>query len=277
MISAELVDTLKEELVSAGVMNSDNMLKGSAKQITRTLDNMVFVNDTLYVHTQMIKQRFKELMVQKGTRKIEIINGDNVSYENGIRSYVTEGEFKKIYLGLRNNLMKRSIYRFKIDKDKFIEDCIFQINQALLFKRAKNEYKVETGRAKFNASQMFIMEETVYGDKELEVEISSDPKSDFEIVNFIMYHTMLPRLAIFKIINGIEKRELLNNQDILDDVTQMIKGILDDTKAANLTSYEVINGYELDERNIFELDTITEADFEQEWRVSKQSLTEVLR
>ena len=269
MISAELVDTLKEELVSAGVMNSDNMLKGSAKQITRTLDNMVFVNDTLYVHTQMIKQRFKELMVQKGTRKIEIINGDNVSYENGIRSYVTEGEFKKIYLGLRNNLMKRSIYRFKIDKDKFIEDCIFQINQALLFKRAKNEYKVETGRAKFNASQMFIMEETVYGDKELEVEISSDPKSDFEIVNFIMYHTMLPRLAIFKIINGIEKRELLNNQDILDDVTQMIKGILDDTKAANLTSYEVINGYELDERNIFELDTITEADFEQEWRVFK--------
>ena len=84
-----------------------------------------------------------------------------------------------------------------------------------------------------------------------------------------MYHTMLPRLAIFKIINGIEKRELLNNQDILDDVTQMIKGILDDTKAANLTSYEVINGYELDERNIFELDTITEADFEQEWRVFK--------
>ena len=86
VISAELVDTLKEELVSAGVMNSDNMLKGSAKQITRTLDNLVFVNDTLYVHTQMIKQRVKELMVHKGTRKIEIINGDNVSYENGIRS-----------------------------------------------------------------------------------------------------------------------------------------------------------------------------------------------
>lgn len=42
-----------------------------------------------------------------------------------------------------------------------------------------------------------------------------------------------------------------------------------DTKASNITSYEVINGYELDERNIFELDTITEADFEQEWRVFK--------
>ena len=268
-ISPKLVDTLKEELVSVGVMNTDNVLKGSSQQITKTLDNMVFVDDILNEHAQLIKQQFKELMVQKGTRKIEIINGDNEPYNNRPRAFVNEGEFKKIYYGLRKNLMQRSIYRFKIDKDKFIEDCIFQINQSLLFKKAKTEYKVETGRAKFNTSQMFVMEELAYGDKELEVEISSDQKSDFEIANFIMYHTMLPRLAIFKILQGVTKRELLNNQDILDEVTQLIKGILNDTKASNITSYEVINGYELDERNIFELDTITEADFEQEWRVFK--------
>lgn len=268
-ISPKLVDTFKEELVSAGVMNTDNVLKGSSQQITKTLDNMVLVDDTLNEHAQLIKQQFKELMIQKGTRKIEITNGDNAPYDNGVRAYVTQGEFEKIYLGLRKNLMQRSIYRFKIDKDKFIGDCIFQINQSLLFKKAKNEYKVETGRAKFNTSQMFIMEELTYGDKELEVEISSDPKSDFEIANFIMYHTMLPRLAIFKILQGVTKRELLNNQDILDEVTQLIKGILNDTKASNITSYEVINGYELDERNIFELDTITESDFKQEWSVFK--------
>ena len=51
---------------------------------------------------------------------------------------MTQGEFEKIYLGLRKNLMQRSIYKFKIDKDKFIDDCIFQINQSLLFKKAKN-------------------------------------------------------------------------------------------------------------------------------------------
>ena len=217
-ISPKLVDTLKEELVSVGVMNTDNVLKGSSQQITKTLDNMVFVDDTLNEHAQLIKQQFKELMVQKGTRKIEITNGDNDPYDNGIRAYVTQGEFEKIYLGLRKNLMQRSIYKFKIDKDKFIDDCVFQINQSLLFKKAKNEYKVETGRAKFNTSQMFVMEELAYGDKELEVEITSDPKSDFEIANFIMYHTMLPRLAIFKILQGVTKRELLNNQDILDEV-----------------------------------------------------------
>lgn len=268
-ISPKLVDTLKEELVSVGVMNTDNVLKGSSQQITKTLDNMVFVDDTLNEHAQLIKQQFKELMIQKGTRKIEITNGDNAPYDNGVRAYVTQGEFEKIYLGLRKNLMQRSIYKFKIDKDAFIDDCISRINQSLLYKKAKNEYKVETGRAKFNTSQMFVMEELPYGDKELEVEISSDQKSDFEIANFIMYHTMLPRLAIFKILQGVTKRELLNNQDILDEVTQLIKGILNDTKASNITSYEVINGYELDERNIFELDTITEADFEQEWRVFK--------
>ncbi len=268
-ISPKLVDTLKEELVSAGVMNPDNILKGSPQQITRTLDNMVFVDDTLNEHAQVIKMQFKELMVQKGTRKIEIVNGDNASYENEIRAYVTQGEFEKIYSGLRKNLTQRSIYKFKIDKDEFIGECILQINQSLLFKKAKNEYKVKTGRAKFNTSQMFVMEEAAYDDKELEVETSSEPKSDFEIANFIMHHTMLPRLAIFKILNGVTKRELLDNQDILDDVTQLIKGILNDTKASNITSYEVVNGYELDERNIFETDTITEADFEQEWRVFK--------
>lgn len=165
--------------------------------------------------------------------------------------------------------MKRSIYRFRINKDEFISNCIVQINQSLLFKKAKNEYKVEMGKAKFNTSQMFVMEESTYGGKELEVEISSAPKSDFEIVNFIMYHTMLPRIAIFKILKGINRREMLDNQDILDDVTQLIIRILNDTKASNITSYEVINGYELDEHNIFELDTITETDFEQEWRVFK--------
>lgn len=266
-ITPELVDEFKEELVSAGVMNSENVLKGSSAQITKIFDNMVFVNDVLNEHAEIIKKHFKELMVQKGTKKIEICNGDNEPYENKVRAYVTEGEFEKIYLGLRQNLMKRAIYKFKIDKDVFIDECILDINNLLMFKKPKNEYKVETGRAKFNDSAMFIMESTSYADKQLEIEISSEKKSDFEIANFIMYHTMLPRLAIFKILQGVKKRELLNNQDILDEVTQLILKKLNDTKAANITSYEVINGYELDERNIFELDSISQEDFEQEWRV----------
>jgi type III restriction enzyme len=268
-VTPELVDTFKEELVSAGVMNSDNVLKGSATQITKIFDNMAFVDETLHEHEEIIKKQFKELMIQKGTKKIEIRNGDNEPYKNKPRAFVSEGEFAKIYNGLRENLVKRSLYKFKIDKDAFIEKCSDEINRDLFAKSARNEYKVKTGRGKFNDSAMFLMEETTYADKELSIEISSEKKSDFEIANFIMHHTMMPRLAIFKIINGVNKRDLLNNQDILDEETQRIVGLLNDEKAKNITSYEVINGYELDESNIFEVDTITEDDFEEEWRVFK--------
>ena len=266
-IKPELVDTLKQELISAGVMTGENVLKGTSSQITKLFDNMIFVDDTLYEHAEKIKQQFKELMIQKGTKKIEIRNGDNEQPQNSVRAFVSEGEFQQIYFALRENLTKRTMYRFKIDKDKFIEDCALEINNYLMFMKSKNEYKVEVGKAKFNESAMFVMEDVSYGAKELEVEIDSDPKSDFEIANYIMYHTMLPRLAIFKIIHAVKKRELLNNQDILDTVTQKILKMLSDIKAANITSYEVINGYELDSRNIFELDTISEEDFNEEWRV----------
>ena len=57
---------------------------------------------------------------------------------------------------------------------------------------------------------------------------------------------------------------VMNTDNVLKGSSQQITKTLD-----NITSYEVINGYELDERNIFELDTITESDFEQEWRVFK--------
>lgn len=266
-ITPELVDTLKQELISAGVMDDSHILKGTSAQVTKLFDNMTFVDDTLFEHMENIKKQFKELMVQKGTRKIEITNGDNKPPENRVRAFATQGEFEKIYFALRENLIKRTMYKFKIDKDKFIEDCAWEINDYLRFMKAKNEYKLEGGKATFNPSAKFILEESTYSAKELEIEIESEEKSDFEIANYIMYHTMLPRLAIFKIIKGIEKRELLNNQDILDTVTQKILRKLNDTKAANITSYEVINGYELDSRNIFELDTISEEDFNEEWRV----------
>ena len=266
-ITPELVDLLKEELISAGVMNGENILKGTSSQVTKLFEKLTFVDDTLYEHMEKIKQQFKELMVQKGTKKIEIRNGYNEPYENRPRAFVNQVEFEQIYFALRENLTKRTMYKFKIDKDKFIEDCALEINNYLMFMKSKNEYKVEVGRAEFNESAMFVMEDISCGTKELEVETPSELKSDFEIANYIMYHTMLPRLAIFKIIHGVKKRELLNNQDILDTVTQKILKMLSDIKAANITSYEVINGYESDSRNIFELDTISEEDFNEEWRV----------
>ncbi len=272
-ITPELADTLRQELISAGVMNRDNMLQGTTDQVTKLIDTMTFAEDTLCEHMEKIKKQFKDLMVQRGTKKIEIRNGDNEPWENKVRSFVTQGVFKKIYFALRENLMKRTIYKFRIDKDKFIKDCASEINHYLRLMKAKNVFKIEAGMAAFNESARFVMEEVSCGEKELEREAAFGTKSDFEIVTYIMYHTMLPRLAIFKIIQAVEKRDLLNNQDILDTITQLILKRLNHTKAANLTSYEVIKGYELDSKNIFELDTISEEDFQEEWSVFQANAT----
>ncbi len=266
-VTPELVDTFKEELISAGVMGKDNVLKGNPTQITKAFEEMTFVNETLNEHADMIKDKFVELMNQKGSKKIDIRNGDNEEYRNQVRAFVSEKEFESFYMELRKNLIQRTMYKFKIDKDKFISECSYDINDKLRFMNSQNVYKVETGHATYNKSAMMEMKKAEYTEKELTVEAEVVEKSDFEIANYIMYHTMLPRLAIFKIIAGVEKRELLNNQDILDEVTQLILKKLNDTKAANITSYEVINGYELDSRNIFELDTISQEDFDKQKRV----------
>lgn len=266
-ITAELVDTLKEEFILKGVINNSNVLNKSVEQTTKLLKELKFNDSTLNEHEEMIKSKFTELMIQKGTRKIDIKNGDNEAYDNHVRAFVSEEEFSKIYYGLCDKLTKRTIYKFDIDKDKFIEDCAWEINDYLRLLRAKNEYKIETGKAAFNDSQMFVMEDAMYKVSDMEIEVDASPKSDFDIANYIMYHTMLPRLAIFKIIKQLEKRELLNNQDVLDTVTQKILKKLNDTKAKNISSYEVIEGYNLKEGDIFATDTISEEDFKEQWRV----------
>ncbi len=266
-ITAELVDTFKQELVSNGVMNTSNIISGTPEQTTKLFEKLQFNDEILAEHTENIKKQFVELMLQKGSRKIEVLNGDNEPYENRVRSFVSQDEFKEFYYNLCSHLSKKTIYKFQIDKDKFINDCIRDLNDFLRFMGAKNAYEIETGKGTFNDSAMFVMKGSNYKIGGMEIDITSESKSDFEIANFIMFHTMLPRLVIFKIIKGIERRELLNNQDILDAVTQKIRKRLNDAKAENITSYEVINGYESDIRNIFELDSISEIDFEKDWRV----------
>ena len=121
-ITAELVDALKNELASNGIINNSNLLNKSVEETTEMLKNLTFVNQTLEAHMLKVKEQFKELMIQKGSRKIDIKNGDNEPYVNNIRSFVAEDEFIDLYNGLCSNLSKRTIYKFKINKDVFIED-----------------------------------------------------------------------------------------------------------------------------------------------------------
>ena len=70
-----------------------------------------------------------------------------------------------------------------------------------------------------------------------------------------MYHTMLPRLAILKIIKGLEEknRNALNIQDVLEDITEILLEELKNMKAERVFEYEVIDGYETEREKIFEV------------------------
>ncbi len=270
-ITAELVDIFKQELLRKGVFDSNNILNKNVEQTSKLLADIIFEDEILKEHAVKLKENFTELMVQKGSRRIEIKNGDNEPYVNSIRAFVSQEEFQQIYFGLCNNLTKRTLYKCNVDKDKFISGCIDEINSYLQYFKINKTVNIETGKAGFNDAQMFVMEEPDDKTYDIDVVMKVIPKSDFEIVNYIMYHTMLPRLAIFKMLNGIQKRDALNFQDILDRVTQKILVRLNDAKAANISSYEVIDGYELDEGQIFATDTISEEDFNDEWRVFKSN------
>ena len=263
-IQPQLIEKLKEELFIAGIIDGKNMLTKNADRIIEQID---FADPTLREHATMIKQAFKESMVEKGTSKIDIRNGDNEPLENGAHAYVSEDSFFKIFRSLSEKLSKRTIYRLNLDKDKFIADCISEINDLLLSRKVRNVYEITTADVEAKDSGRIGVGAATTKTVDSNAEDTIVQKSDFELVNTIMYHTNLPRFAIFGILAGIEKKILLSNQDILELAVKRLKLRLNDAKAAAIDNYEIINGYEFDDKLIFEADVIDEAMLQAEKKV----------
>lgn len=263
-IQPALIEKLREELFCAGIINDKDILTKDAQEIARDIS---FDDPTLCEHSVKIMEAFKECMVEKGSTKIDIRNADNEPLENGPHCYLNEEHFFSIFRNLSEKLSKRTIYKLSLDKDSFISECVEEINEILLHRKVKTVYEIDAARIEAKNSGRFIIDRVKNDTLEKLLEDDIVPKSDFEIANIIMYHTNLPRLAIFRILNGIEKKKLLSNQDILDIVVENIKTKLNDAKAKSINDYEVINGYEFDDKVIFEADKIDEEMFATEKRV----------
>lgn len=258
-ITSALVNVLKDELVKKKIINSNNILTKEAKEIY----NVEFKDEILAEHATLIKQNLAKYMIERGSRKIPVINGDNDPIEaNAPHSYVSEEVFKKIINKLTKNLKKRAIYRAKIDKDKFIEESGRELNDYTKYMHGSMEYNIETGKASYDNSRRFDMGEGVKRTIEDGSDLLIERKSDLEIINYIMYHTMLPRFAIIKILGQIKNRLILNKQDVLEDITKRIADKLN--KSKEVYDYEVIQGYELDTLKILEADVINESMLEDE-------------
>ena len=252
-ITSLLINTLREELVKNNIIDSNNLLTKSANKI----NDIVFENETLKEHEIKIKENLVKYMVEQGSKKITIINGDNDPIEpNAPHSYVTEEVFRKIINKLTMNLKKKTIYRANIDKDKFINECAKELNDYTKYMHATISFKEETGDGVYGETRKFKMGEAHVKVIDHGADLLIEKKSDLEIVNYIMYHTMLPRIAISKILCQLNNRLILNKQEVLEDITKKIKDKLN--KAKDVYEYEVIEGYEIETAKILQADIIDE-------------------
>ena len=267
-MSKELVEDFKKELFACSVIDKDNKLKNEAQN----LKYVDFSNDILHEHETKIKEVFIALMKEKGSNKLPIENGDEEPIVNEQCSYIEEERFKRLLDTLRHYMVKRSMYKFNFNQDEFIQKCVTEINEYLRNISATNVYEITEGSVKADIEKVTVDK---LGKQEIEVykESLKEPKTDIEIIDSIMYHTMMPRKAIYRILTGIEKRELLDYQDILEDVTKKISKLLIDEKANNIVAYEVIDGYELDWAKIIETDIVDDESFNKVKKVFKSNLS----
>ncbi|KAB2953466.1 DEAD/DEAH box helicase [Heliorestis acidaminivorans] len=248
----ELAESFRSELIEENIINKEGLLTRKANNI----ENITFVNPKLQEHSILIKEKFIEAMQAKGSKKIVIKNGDEEPVENGAHSFISEEFFKRLLNELSKRMSQRTMYQVKINSEAFIEETATELNELLRFKSVRLEFNIETGKADFDEQKKFRLSDPSQQIFVDELEGMDSQKSQFEIINYIMYHTMLPRLAIYKIISKLEKVNMLKSQDTLDFVTQSIREKLTDYMAKGVVKYEAIDGYVFDESTIFETDQI---------------------
>lgn len=181
----ESMDFNKDE-VTAQILANSLIQAGIPAEKIETID---FANETLKEHAIHIRKAFVELMHQRGTHKIPIKNGDDPPPENREWGYVTEDAFKKILDHLKQHLMKRALYRFDLDQNAFIQDCITVLNDDLRHKSDTSEYEIITGTGGFDNAQKFEL--TPDTNQMMEV-VSGWPNGSFQ----------RSLLEIYEVING---------------------------------------------------------------------------
>ncbi|WP_461207597.1 restriction endonuclease [Clostridium sp. DL1XJH146] len=252
-ISSKLATSFMDELKSNGIVSANGILK---KDTENKFKDIEFIDEILKEHATKIKEEFAKYMVDKGSKKISIENGDLEPVENKMQSYVSEKDFKKLILDVNSRLSQKTIYKVNIDKDVFVKECINSINEMLNNKNINEAVEQSVGMHYIDENNKARYEKA---DKSIFINnpiINVNPRSDFEIINYLMGATDLPRLTIKNIINGVINRRLLDSQDYLDDVMNLIKEIFIKHQAQPSITYDVLCGYRFDSKTIFAVDEI---------------------
>ena len=253
-ITKDLAKTLENELRTKAVINSNGKLNPKID-----IQKISFSDATLSEHESAIKNAFIRVMTEKGTKRIYIENGDEKPEENSIHSYISEESFKNLLNELTLRLEKRTFYQISIDSADFIREAGKRLNRLLTSKQATAQtITTTTGEVRMKADG-----KTYVNEQKEEYTTDKTPlvwykKTDFQIINYIMQQTRLPRLAIYAILNELspELKEFLRIQDILDNAARELQKTLTEFKSAHVSGYHVIDNYLFDKKEIFVPDKI---------------------
>ena len=255
----EACDAFRRELMNTGAVKIDKSGKMVLTNDAEEFPSILFNDPVLIEHSKSIVDSFVQVMQEKGSKKIEISNGDETPFENKVQKYVTEGEFDKMYRKMLTILQKRSVYKYKLDTDAFIQAVTSEINRQLDKKKDFIKFEITNADVDFPDARKMQMTNA-----ESQIEDSTSHTNTyehrplFELINIIMFNTMLPRLAIIRIINGLTEssRNKINNQDYLEETISIIKKTLTEFKSKHFEKAELISGIGALEKDIFEVDKI---------------------
>lgn len=260
-------DAFKREILDTGIAKISNV-KGQEKIILQDgaadkLSQLMFNDPILIEHAVNVKKSFTSVMEDKGSKRVTINNGDEEPIENGTQKYVSEEKFATMYRKLLAILQQRSIYRYDLDKDKFIKSAIVAVEAQLAKKNDFVKFEVTKADVDFNESRKMQIDNAQKAvEDSTSHSIVYDERPLFDIVNDIMVHTMLPRLAIIRILNGLsdDARNKINNQDYLEEAIKVIEDTLIKFKSSHFLTAELISGEGASEKDIFEVDKIGNDD-----------------
>lgn len=247
------------ELVNLKVINKSGV-------ITQDFDvsKLKFKDDILVEHQEELREAFKEVMSDKGSKRVKVINGDVEQVTNERFSFVEETEFIGFYKSLFNRLKYKTVYKSNIDNQKYIDDCIKTINDKMELFKKRRSLKLTTSEVIHKQAGNVELKAKANDSQKGDDDFGFEYKSNMQLANTIMYHTNLPRLAILKIILGIKDRVALNITEVLELVIQQLKAKLVEHSSESfleqnfeaINSYKVINESEFTESSIFALDEV---------------------
>lgn len=254
VIDSNLATEFIYELKSKGIIDQNGRLN---KDIKDKIDNLQFDNKILDSHAILIKEKMAEVMAEKGSRKIIIENGDEEEVKNSYSSFIDEDDFRDIVFNIKDRLSYKSFYKIKINDDDFIKEAISNINKNFEYRSLDIQYvTIEEAIERRDRVKGFTMDIVKDDYRKIEDEEIKVERTKFEVVDYIMEGTDLPRKAIERIYDSIDKKHLFNSQENLDLGLETVKSTLIGHIEKKPIEYDLIEGYKLEDKEIFKMDTV---------------------